>query len=414
MTDRGDVLLDARMDRSLVWVAGGSVRYVAVRLTGVIRADQVRPSRPHNLALALDVSRRGGREALEAAKAISAQIVRRLSDQDRLAIVAMSRIPKTVFATSAMDAGQREKALAALTELKPGHDLNLSDGWLAAAEAVAEHLEDDEAHSRVILLAASSPTHGTSLPENLAAHARDLRAHQIFTTVAGIGLQANAALLAAMDDNLGRRVLVTRTAHDIAEAVIHGSLELGPLVADDVTVRLTCRPDVEVELLNPAAAHQANGHSVRLDSLRAGEVVNLVFKLKFPMGSEQEEVPVTVDASWCHPQDGHEARAAQVSLGTRFAHDRFNTHQPRDWAATEVVALAWHAAIIGRILELSRENGHREARAYLNRELTYFQRYCEGFPMADILRRSLRRALDSAYRPWRAQMEHDHPPGHGP
>jgi hypothetical protein len=409
MTDRGDVFLDARIDRSLVWVAGASVRYVAVRLTGRIRGDETRPDRPHNLALAIDVSRQNGPETLDAAKAIA----RQLSGQDRLAIVAMDRRARTVLPSARMDDDGRRQALDALSGLESGSGLNLSDGWLAAAEAVAEQMDDDELHSRVVLLAAQSPGYGLTEAERLAAHARDLRRHLIFTTAAGIGQHANAALLAAVDDHLGRRVLVTHSAQDIADAVIHGSLEISPLVADDVTVRVTCRSAVEVEVLNPAAAHRVNGSTLRLDNLRAGEVVNVVFKLRFPEGSEDESVPVTIDASWCHPITGNEASAV-VQLPVRFAHDRYNTHQPRDPAATGIAALAWHATIISRILELSRDHKHREASAYLKRELAYFQRYCEGLPMATMLGQSLRRALDAAYRPWRNRAQHEHPQGHGP
>lgn len=413
MNSQADVIVDARLDRSLIWTGGDSVRYLVVRVVGRARDSDTGARRPHNLALAIDRSDGLGPAGLAAGKAIASAIIRRLSAEDHLAVLAFDSQTRVVAPSSPMDDEAKRQTLAALETLGTGQGLDLADGWLAAAEEVATQMTEGDAHNRVILLSGGRVSHRIVVPEELAREAAALRVRGIFTTAIGIAAHGNVAPLAAIDDHRGHRVQVARSAQEIAEAVIAGSLELSPVVADDLTITVRCR-EARIEALNPPVAHVAVAGKVRLDGLRAGEVVNLVYRLIFPRGAAGETAAVSVGASWCHPTSGDDLTAPPIALEVRFAEGRENTPQARDEAASTLAALAWQARIIGRVIDFALERRHGEAETYLARELLHFQRYCEGLSQGATLRHSLRQALDSAHRPWRARALRERPPIRAP
>ena len=195
-----ELRLTARVDRSLVWKRGNSVRYLLAEVQAPA-ASVDRSGQPAALNLALVIDASGSMEGapLAAAKQAAAGVVRQLSERDRVSLVSFDTTVTTHVEAVPVTAEGKTQALAAIAAVESGASTNLSAGWLAGATCVAHAMEGDPAgQHRVIVLSDGWANDGLTDPGVLARHAAALSQRGLYSSSVGIGDDYSTAQLRAM------------------------------------------------------------------------------------------------------------------------------------------------------------------------------------------------------------------------
>jgi Ca-activated chloride channel homolog len=222
--------------------AGGRVVRLLLRLEAEApaRADRL----PLNLSLVLDRSGSMHGDKLVAARDAAALLVRRLSPDDIVSVVAYDDHVVTVAepATGAAQAGLPRE----IERIDCGGSTNLSGGWLKGRELVARNLLE-RGVNRVILLTDGQANVGITDTPRLTGLAQQAKHERVTTTTIGFGADYNERLLRAMADAGGGNTYYIEHADQAASIFadeLQGLLDLG---AQNVAVEV--RPAAAASLV---------------------------------------------------------------------------------------------------------------------------------------------------------------------
>jgi Ca-activated chloride channel family protein len=235
------IALSATVDRPLFARAGGSYRYLVVRLEAQ-RADEATCSEPQplNIALAIDASGSMSGDKLEAAKRAARGLVDRLTSSDRLTLVSFASETLVHLDAVAPDGDRHAQIAREIGALRTRGMTNLSEGWFAAvdrAAAVAER--DPRMTARVILLSDGHANEGIICRDALSGHAGELRRRGVLSSALGIGDGYDEQLLRGIAEAGGGRLHDAEHAEDI-ETVLLGELDdIHAIAVEDVTLDLS-------------------------------------------------------------------------------------------------------------------------------------------------------------------------------
>lgn len=220
------------------------------------RADRL----PLNLSLVLDRSGSMIGEKMIAAREAAALLVRRLSPEDVVSVVAYDDQVVTV-AEPATGAAQADLPRA-IERIDTGGSTNLSGGWLRGRELVARNLLE-RGVNRVILLTDGLANVGIVDTPRLTGLAQQANHERVTTTTIGFGAGYNERLLRAMADAGGGNTYYIEH-EDQAAAIfadeLQGLLDLG---AQNVAVEV--RPAAATQLV---AVHHDYPSSSQASTLR--------------------------------------------------------------------------------------------------------------------------------------------------
>jgi Ca-activated chloride channel homolog len=233
---------------------------------------------PLNLSLVLDRSgsMHGGK--LEAARAAAALLVRRLSPDDVVSVVAYDDQVQTV-ALPAQGAAQATLPRQ-IESIHTGGSTNLSGGWLRAHELVAENLLT-RGVNRIILLTDGLANVGLTDPQQLTGLAAQGKQTGVGTTTIGFGTDYDEALLRAMADAGGGNMYYIEN-RDQAAAIfadeLQGLLDLG---AQNVAVLVEPGPAARVVAVHHdyPSAQRGDGLRLELGDIHAREPKPLLVEL---------------------------------------------------------------------------------------------------------------------------------------
>jgi Ca-activated chloride channel homolog len=222
-------------------VPAGRVVRLLLRLEteAVTREDRL----PLNLSLVLDRSgsMHGGK--LVAAREAAALLVRRLSPDDVVSVVAYDEAVSTIAEPAT---GAAQMALPRQVEsIETGGSTNLSGGWLRGRELVARNLLE-RGVNRVILLTDGMANVGIIDTPRLTGLAAQAQRERVTTTTIGFGADYNERLLRAMADaGGGNTYYIERTdqAASVFADELQGLLDLG---AQNVAVEVRPAPATEL------------------------------------------------------------------------------------------------------------------------------------------------------------------------
>lgn len=347
--------LSARTDRTLVRTAGRSVRYVLLQLVAPA-LERITDRPPVHLAFVVDRSGSMAGQKIALAKRAVEDGIMRLDATDRFAVVSYDQQIDVVIDSTTATAEAKQMALARLRAIDARGSTDLAEGWLRGCEQVALGLTDD-AIGRCLLLTDGLANVGIKDPAILRTHATELRARRITTTTFGVGTDFDEVLLQSMADaGAGHYYYIDSVARipDFMASEVGEALET---VARDAVIAAHT-PDVLVEPIGPLAFTRAGDATlVHLDDLVSGQVLEVVLKLTFPVGTDGAERQVAFRLA---DRDGV-LGGASATISWRYASHAENDAQPRDRLVDARVAAVYAARAREEALALNRDGRFDEA-----------------------------------------------------
>jgi Ca-activated chloride channel family protein len=217
---------------------------------------------PLNLSLVLDRSGSMYGGKLEAARAAAALLVRRLSPDDVVSVIAYDDEVHTVAEPAK---GAAQAALPRDIEaIETGGSTNLSGGWLRGRELVARNRLEGGVN-RVILLTDGLPNVGITDPHRLTGLTSQAKQDGITTTTVGFGADYSERLLRAMADAGGGNMYYIEQEDQAASIFadeLQGLLDLG---AQNVSVEVRPAAAAQLVAVHHDYPSQQTAESIRVD-----------------------------------------------------------------------------------------------------------------------------------------------------
>lgn len=374
--------LCAAFDRELVWVGGGSYRYLLAEVEAptLSRPQAERP--PLHVALVIDRSGSMGGERLESAKRAATAVAKRLRPEDRFSVVCFDDVVDVVLESERMSERGAEVASARIAEIESRGTTNLSDGWLAGAECLAGSMKDGNAlQCRVIVLSDGKANRGIVDPRQLAAHAAELRQRGIVTSAVGIGEGYSTRQLEAIAEHGGGILHDAEFADEIAEMVMGELEETLETFADELIVELEAPAGVRVECWSGFDLRQSMGrYECSLGALPSSRKRSVLFCTQVPRGREGELLPFSASARWRSPGETEFSETESVTLALRYVSGPENSAQEREVELSLQVARIWQARLMRAASDLNRERDYEGVRRLIGAELQHFERFCKDLP----------------------------------
>jgi Ca-activated chloride channel family protein len=283
--------LNATFDRSLVPASGAVERFLMLSL----RAPEGATRRiPLNLALVVDASGSMTGEKLSRAKEAAGFVVRQLSSEDRVAIVAFNNTVTLVAPSTPSSPTAKTGLLYHISRIETSGSTNLAGGWLQGCAEVAQHQQAENQQSRAIVLTDGLANVGITDPDELIKHARELHARGIATSTLGLGADFNEELLAAMAGSGGGRFQYVETAKHVPDCVQGELGEMLAVSAQNVAVEVALPAGVRCEeCLNAFPIETtATGVRLRLGDLIAGDTRRVVLRLAVELPTADQPLEV--------------------------------------------------------------------------------------------------------------------------
>jgi Ca-activated chloride channel homolog len=188
--------LTARTDRSLIRAAGRSVRHVAVTLVAPV-SDRAKERPPVDVAFVLDRSGSMQGEKIQLARDAILQGIAMLRPTDRFAVVAYDNVIDVVMPLSLAHPEARDNAEAQLRRIGARGNTNLSGGWLAGCQQLAEALNPAPG-ARCLLMSDGKANDGIVDLRELERHAGELQRRGVVTSTFGVGAHFDELLMSGM------------------------------------------------------------------------------------------------------------------------------------------------------------------------------------------------------------------------
>lgn len=263
---------------------------------------------PIDVAFVLDRSGSMAGSGLALAREGVSVAVGHLRDEDRAALVAYDHGVDVVHPLAPATGRAKATLRLALHGLDPGGSTDLGGGWLAGCGELANAApaepapSEDRPHGRLrrtILLTDGLANVGITDPTALTDHAHQLRRRGIATTTVGVGASYDGELLTAMAEAGGGNYHHVLQASELPALFAVELRELLTVAASGLTVALHLPAGVAADLVGPYPTERDGARlAVPIGDLTAGDVLDLVFAVRYPAGSVGTTVALRAEATW--------------------------------------------------------------------------------------------------------------------
>jgi Ca-activated chloride channel family protein len=362
-TDTNSYRITARTDRNLIPAGQSCQRYLYLVLTAPVVPGYVdRPSL--NLSLILDRSGSMSGNKLVYVKQAAEHALRLLNKRDRASVVIYDDQIQVLAASQPMSPVNRERMIQALKGVRTGGMTNLSGGWFAGCDQIADH-QRAEAINRALLLTDGLANQGVTDQEELASHAKALHQRGIATTTFGVGNDFNEFLLQAIADAGGGHFYFIDDPDQIPN---YFQGELGEMLETstrETTISLSAPAGTTWRLINDIP-HEVTDRGLRvfLGETYGGQIHELVLRLDLPARPLGETLNVVPRLDY-HDVATQASASSVESLVYTVANPSQVAEQPVD---EEVLTIAARLEVEGaklRAIKLEREGQHDQARVLL-------------------------------------------------
>lgn len=281
--------LDAALATPVLLEGARQNAYVRVAVTGeLLPKDEDRS--PVNLAIVLDRSGSMQGEKIAAARDAAKRAIDRLRADDIISIVAYeSTVEVLVPATRATDTGAIYQAI---DRIAAGGSTALFAGVSKGAGEIRKFMSKDRIN-RIILLSDGLANVGPSSPGELGDLGTALGKEGMTVSTMGLGLDYNEDLMTRLAMASDGNHLFIENPVDLERAY---ALEFGDalsIVAQDVDMRLTCKPGVRpVRVLGREASIDGQTVHTSLNQLGSGQVRYVIVELDVPAHKAEDTAAI--------------------------------------------------------------------------------------------------------------------------
>jgi Ca-activated chloride channel family protein len=229
--------LHLKVEKNLIARESATRRVIEIKL----RAPKLMTARdermPLNLALVIDRSGSMGGDKIDYVRRAAGHVIGLLNEKDRAAVYIYDNVVECIMHSAPMTEDNRHHCVSAINEVTARGMTNLSDGWLAGCEAVAQHLSA-ETINRVLLLSDGLANQGITSTTQLGQHAAEINQRGIATSTFGVGFDFNEHLLERISNQGGGNFYYIEQPGQIQEIFLQELEELLNVSVKEVTVSL--------------------------------------------------------------------------------------------------------------------------------------------------------------------------------
>jgi len=366
-------ILSLRTDRALVRAHARSRRYLMASITAPEAPRRTRRL-PVNVGMVLDRSgSMSGARKFELAREAVEQALRMLRPEDRFTLVVFDSHVEVLVRSTPATANAKRDALHALRDVEPRASTDLSGGWLAGCEQVAEHLTE-EGVSRVLLLTDGLANMGITDHAAIVHHAEELRRRGIATSTFGVGEDFDERLLRDMAHAGGGNFYFIESPAQIPDLLTSEIGEALEVVMRGAVLHVILPPGAEARPLNRYRHMRAAGDNelrVELGDLASAQEIDAVIELTFPTG----ELGTTTSVRVALGNDTSLFTSSEGQVEWSYASHAENDRQARDRTVDREVAKLYAALARAEATEANRIGDYRAARRALDGTLRRIRSY---------------------------------------
>jgi Ca-activated chloride channel homolog len=276
-------------------VQQGSDGSVSVALT--LAADHVlRPEQPtpqySDLVVVLDRSGSMGGQKIHDARLAVHRLIDRLTDNDRLAVVAYSNGVSTVWPLTRMTVAHRSQAAAAVRQVLAGGGTNLggglSEGIATLLQAPVRVRPAQVRQRKLILISDGLANQGITDPVALGKMAANAAEHNFTVSTVGVGLDFNEILMTTIADHGAGRYYFLEDPQTFAQVFDKELMATRTVAASGLEIHI---PQTDgVRLVNAGGypiTTQDNVAIIRPGDLLSGQQRTLYLTFQVPTDQER-------------------------------------------------------------------------------------------------------------------------------
>jgi Ca-activated chloride channel family protein len=241
----GDVVeLDGALSNDLV--RSGVPNELFLRMN--LQAKDVASGERSPMAMAVVIDRSGSMqgEKIEKVREAAKELVRRLSDKDRITIVSYATDVTVDLPLVAVGKVPRARIERTIDAIADGGGTNLSGGLEAGVAELANSPAEGFV-SRLVLLSDGNANQGITEPAEIAELAKKSRGRGVTISTLGVGVDFNEDLMTMVAEAAGGAYYYARDAASTAKALASEFKALSRIAARQVEVSLQLGPEVTVK-----------------------------------------------------------------------------------------------------------------------------------------------------------------------
>jgi len=259
---------------------------------------------PLNIGLVIDRSGSMAGQKLANAREAATQLVSRLRDGDRIAIVTYGSDVTVLVPSTVVDTESRATMINSISTIVDRGGTFLSGGLERGREQVLRHGRNGFVN-RVILISDGQANEGITSPGELSALSRATLGQGVNVTTMGVGLDFNEEVMTAMAEHGGGHYYFIQNSSAMARFFTEELDTMTAVVARTATMQLDLEPGVELlDLYGYAFEQQGRTVRVNLPDLFSGQTRRIICHLRVPAGREGKVTVGQVKLSYVDVDSG--------------------------------------------------------------------------------------------------------------